>query len=410
MMDRRTFLRGAGVMLALPSLEAFGRAEAPRRLVAIQTTQGIMPHLWFPQREGEDYVATPYLELLKEQRKDFTVFSGLSHPGVDGGHANEVCFLSGAPHPTGGAFRNSISVDQFAAERMGSATRYRSLVLDVRSGGSTGMSYTSSGVRIPAEGNPGKLYQKLFVQGAAADVEARLAELAQGKSLLDSVRDSAKRMAQPLGARDRERLDQYLTAVRELEAELATAVDWARKPKPKPGAAAPEEIPDTARLADRLKAMLDVVKLALMTDSTRVVSLYFEPLGVLSGIAGVKNETHMLTHHGNRPEMVEELRRIEEQELRVLSGFLTGLREASLLDRTMVLYGASMGNANGHSNTNWPVLLAGGGFKHGRHLAFDKARNAPLANLFVSMLQRLGVEVDRFASSTGTLKGLEQAA
>jgi hypothetical protein len=409
MMDRRMFLRSAGVLLALPAFEAFGRTPAPRRMVAIQTTQGIMPHFWFPEGEGEEYVATPYLDLLKEHRKDFTVFSGLSHPGVDGGHANEVCFLSAAPHPTGGAFRNTISLDQFAAERVGSATRFRSLVLDVRSGGSTGMSYTSAGVRIPAEGNPGKLYKKLFVQGNASDVEARLAELAQGKSLLDSVRDSAKRMSQPLGARDRERMDQYLTAVRELEGELATAADWAKKPKPKVSTPAPEEIPDTARLANRLKAMLDVVKLALMADTTRVISLYFEPLGVLSGIPGVKNETHMLTHHGNRPEMVDELRRIEEEQLRVLSSFLSGLRDASLLDRTMVLYGSCMGNANGHSNTNWPVLLAGGGFKHGRHLAFDRKRNTPLANLFVSMLQRLGVETDKFASGTATLKGLEPA-
>jgi hypothetical protein len=408
MMDRRTFLRGAGVAIALPALEAFGRgAESPRRLVAIQTTQGIMPQLFFPQAEGEEYASTPYLDLLQEHRKDFTVFSGLSHPGVDGGHANEQCFLSAAPHPTGGAFRNSISLDQFAAERLGAATRFRSLVLDVRSGGATGMSYTSAGVRIPAEGNPAKVYKRLFVQGAAAEVEARLADLAQGKSLLDSVRESAKRMAQPLGARDKERLEQYLTAVRDLEGELALAVDWAKKPKPKVSSPAPEELPDTARLVDRLGAMLDVVKLALTTDSTRVISLYFEPLGVLSAISGVKNETHMLTHHGNRPEMVDELRRIEEAQLRQLSRFLSGLRQASLLDRTMVLYGSCMGNANGHSNTNWPLLLAGGGFRHGRHLAFDRKRNAPLANVFVSMLQRLGLEVDRFASGTGTLKGLE---
>jgi hypothetical protein len=331
---------------------------------------------------------------------------------VTGGHANEFCFLTGAPHPTGGAFRNTISLDQFAAERVGSSTRFRSLVLEVRGGGGHNMSFTSAGVAIPAEGNPVRLYQKLFVEGTAAEVDARLADLAHGKSLLDSVRESAKSMAQPLGARDRERLEQYFTAVRDLEKELATAAEWARKPKPKVPAPIPEEIPDTARLTDRLRAMLDVVRLALMTDSTRVISLYFEPLGVLSAIPGVKNETHALTHHGNRPEMLEELRRIEERQLQVLSSFLSGLKETkqgeeSLLDRTMVLYGSCMGNANGHTNTNWPVLLAGGGFRHGRHLAFDRKRNAPLANLFVSMLQRLGLPVDRFSSGEGTLKGLE---
>lgn len=420
-LDRRAFLRGAGISLSLPFLEimrpmaAAGRTiSPPRRLVAIQTTQGIMPHLFFPQKAGTDYALSPYLNLLKDYRSDFTVFSGLSHPGVDGGHANEKSFLTAAPHPAGGGFRNTVSLDQYAADRVGVHTRFRSLVLEVRAGGGNNMSFTASGVAVPAEGNPVNLYKQLFIQGDAAETAARLADLREGRSLLDSVRTSAREVERTLGARDRRRLDQYFTSIRDLEGQLKTAAEWAKKPKPKVSAPMPEEIKETARLLDRLRSMLHVVRLALETDSARVVSLFFEPLGVLSAIPGVRNETHALTHHGNRPEMIAELRKIEEAQLRVLAEFLAGLKRAregsgALLDRTVVLYGSCMGNANGHANTNWPVLLAGGGFKHGRHLMFNRERNYPLANLFVSILQRLGIETDRFASGVGTMNGVEPA-
>jgi hypothetical protein len=419
-LDLWAFLRGAGVALSLPLLDAmtpaFGaapaRRPAPRRLVAVQTTQGIMPHLFFPEKAGADYPPSPYLALLKEHRRDFTVFSGVSHPGVDGGHANEKSFLTAAPHPAGGGFRNTASLDQYAADRVGAHTRFRSLVLEVRAGAGNGMSFSAAGVAVPAEGSPTNLYKQLFIQGDEAETAARLAHLREGRSLLDSVLQSARNLGRDLGARDRGRLDQYFTAIRGLEGQLKTAGEWARKPKPKVSAPMPEEIKDTARLLDRLGSMLGVVRLALETDSARVVSLYFEPLGVLSAIPGVRHETHSLTHHGNRPEMIAELRKIEEAQFRVLAGFLGGLKAAregpnTLLDQTIVLYGSCMGNANGHTNTNWPVLLAGGGFRHGRHLAFDRERNYPLANLCVSVLRRLGVEADRFASGTGTMRGLE---
>ncbi|HEV7404120.1 MAG TPA: DUF1552 domain-containing protein [Chthoniobacteraceae bacterium] len=416
-LSRRSFLRGAGVCLALPLLEAmrpaFSRAaavEAPRRLVTIQTNQGIMPHLFFPEKAGRDYELSPYLKLLEPLRSEFTVFSGLSHPGVDGGHANEVSFLTGAPHPAGAAFRNSISLDQLAAERIGTETQFASLIVS-GAASERSMSYNRSGVLIPPESDLARLYRTLFVQGTPKQIEARLEDLRAGRSLLDTVRERAKRLENSVNPADRSRLDQYFTSIRELEGQLLTAESWEQKPKPKVAMAEPKEIKDSAMLITRLRTMYDIIKLALENDSTRVVSIFIQPLGVISEIGGVAHETHSLTHHGNRPEMMEELRKIEEAQLTVFRDFLTGLHGVAndghtLLDRTSVLYGTCMGNANGHSNKNWPMLLAGGGFKHGQHLAFDAERNEPIAKLYVSLLQRLGIESDEFSSGKGTIGGL----
>ncbi len=421
--SRRTMLRASGVAMALPMLDAMtplgsfakggttGSAEVARRLIAIQTTQGIMPHLFFPENTGAEHPTSPYLDLLGDLKGEFTIFSGVSHPGVDGGHANEKSFLTGAPHPAGAGFRNSVSLDQYAADRVGSQTRFKSVVLSVSSQGGGRMSYTSSGVMVPSEVSPANLYRQLFVQGDEADIAARMAAIGQGRSLLDFVSESAVSVARDLGTADRDRLDQYFTSIRELEEQFQRAAEWEQKPKPVVSVPMPEEVEDTARLVDRLKSMLGVMRLAIETDSARVVSLWIEPIGVLSGLTGVKNETHSLTHHGNRQEMIDELRIVEEAQFRALAEFLSSLRGTTegsepLLDRTIVMYGTCMGNANGHTNSNWPILLAGGGFKHVGHLAFDRERNYPLGNLFVSILQQLGIEAEHFASGTGTMKGL----
>jgi hypothetical protein len=421
-LSRRSFLRGVGVCIGLPLLDAmcpaFANAaatEAPRRLVAIQTNQGIMPHLFFPEKAGRDYELSPYLKYLEPLRSEFTVFSGLSHPGVDGGHANEVSFLSGAPHPAGAAFRNSISLDQLAAERIGTDTRLSSLIIAGAAAGERSMSFSRSGVLIPPEANLARLYRTLFVQGTPQEIEARMNDLRAGRSLLDTVRGRAKRLEQSVNAADRSRLDQYFTSIRELEGQLLQAEAWAQKPKPVVSMPEPKEITDAAQLITRLRTAYDLIKLSLENDCTRVVSMFTQPLGVITEISGVSHETHSLTHHGNRPEMMEELRKIEEAQFEIFRDFLTSLKSVAqpdgttLLDRTSVLYGTCMGNANGHSNTNWPMLLAGGGYKHGQHLAFDKDRNESIGKLFVSMLQRLGVETDEFSSGKGRLSGLELA-
>lgn len=407
-LSRRTFLRGAGVAMALPLLDAMrpafaaGKSEIPRRIVAVETNMGILPQFFFPEKAGKDYALSPYLERLKAHRNHFTVFSGVSHPGVTGGHAAEKCFLTGTPHPERGGFRNWVSLDQFAAEQIGNRTRYSSLVLGCGNEGQT-LSYTRSGAPIPIERSPRKLFEKLFIQGKPAEIAAKVEEIRQGRSTLDFVGDSAKRLNQSLSSSDKQRLDQYLTSVRELEQRLASAEDWEQKPKPKIKANPPEDVKDHREFAKQTQVMFDVVKLALETDSSRLVSLFIDTTVI-----------HNITHHGNRPEVLAELRAKEEGQFDVLAAFLKSLSEAkeegsTLLDRTMVLYGTCMGSANSHSNLNLPVLLAGGGFKHGQHLAFDTQNNYPLTNLFVSMLQRLGIETREFSTGKGTMRGLEIA-
>ena len=407
-MNRRTFLRGSGACLALPLLGAMSArslatpAATPRRMVGIETNMGILPQYFFPEKAGRDYTPSPYLERLGKHLGRMTVFSGVSLPGVTGGHVAERCFITGTPHPERGGFRNGISLDQFAAEQIGNQTRYLSLVLAVTNENST-LSYTRSGAPISSEKSPKKLFQRLFIQGKPEEVAAAVEALKQGQSMLDFLHDQSARLNQTLPKDDQHRMDQYFTSVRELEQRLHSSEAWEYKPKPKVSATAPEDITDAREFAKRTQLLFDVMKLALETDSTRVISLFIDTTVI-----------HNLTHHGNRPEVLTELKSKEEGQFDALNSFLTALGDTkeegeSLLDRTMVLYGTNMGSANSHSNVNLPVLLAGGGFKHGQHLEFDKNNNYPLTNLYVSMLQRLGIETSEFSSGKGTMRGLEFA-
>ncbi len=408
-LNRRMFLKSSGISLALPWFEAFrpamgGAAEpvaTPRRMVAIETNMGILPQFFFPEQAGADYKLSPYLERLAPHRKNFTVFSGVSLPGVTGAHAAEKCFLTGTPHPERGGFRNWVSLDQFASEHIGSQTRYPSLSLAMTNEGGCTLSYTRSGAPISAERSPKKLFQKLFVQGRADEVEASVEALRQGRSMLDFVGSQSRRLNRTLSKSDRQRMDQYFTSVRDLEQRLHSSEAWEHKPKPVVATQPPDDIEDAREFVQRTRLTLDVVRLALETDSTRLVSLFIDTTVI-----------HNITHHGGRPEVIAELRAKEEAQFDVLAGFLTGLEAVkeegqSLLDRTMVLYGTCMGSANSHSNVNLPVLLAGGGFKHGQHLAFDQQNNYPLTNLYLSMLHRLGIAAKDFSTSNGTLAGLE---
>lgn len=408
-LSRRAFLRGAGVTLALPFLEAmqpaYGAPAAkaiPRRMVCIQTNMGILPQFFFPETAGRDYVASAYLERLKAHRDQLTVFSGVSYPGVDGGHTAQKCFLTGTPHPARGGFRNGISLDQFAAEEIGNQTRHPSLVLAVTNENAT-MSFTRNGAPIPSEQSPKKLFERLFIQGNNKEVAANVEALQRGRSLMDFVSDESKRFGRSLSKNDQSRLDQYYTAVRELEQRLHSAEEWEYKPKPAISAKAPNEITDAKEFVRRTEQTFDVMKLALETDSTRVISLFIDTTVI-----------HNITHHGNRPEALSELRGHEERQFDALNGFLNALRSTkeqgdTLLDRTQILYGTCMGSANSHSNVNLPVLLAGGGFRHGQHLAFDKVNNLPLTNLHVSMLQRIGIQTGEFSTGRSTMRGLEMA-
>ena len=424
---RRTLLKAAGVTLALPFLEAMqpvfaaaggtgatATATAPRRFVGIMTNMGILPQFFFPEAAGLDYAPTPYLDILKEHRAQMTVFSGVSLPGVDGGHAAERSFLTGAPGASRGSFKNSVSLDQVMAEKIGMETRFPSISVMIGSD-NLSLSWTRDGSMIPPQTSPLKLYQQLFAEDTAAGKAAAELRLKQDRSLLDSIREKSKRLERSVGAADRERLDQYFTAVRELENRLAEPEGWINVAKPKVKEPAPQEIEDRNDLPKNSAVMFDLLRMALETDSTRVITVAQSLASVTpKTIPGVQSNTHELSHHGNREEKLAELRRIEEAQFQQLARFLSELRDAkesgtNLMERTAVLYGTNMGSANSHSNDNLPVLLAGGGFKHAGHLAFDRKKNYPLSNLHVSLLQRLGMEMDKFSSGTSTMQGLELA-
>ncbi|NBR86095.1 MAG: DUF1552 domain-containing protein [Proteobacteria bacterium] len=415
-LSRRHFLRASGAALALPFLDAmrpaFAKsAEAPRRLLAVCTNLGVLERHFFPTETGRGFALTPYLEPLKDFRDQFTVFSGTSHPDVTGGHSAEVTFLTAAPHPGTASFRNSISLDQFAAERIGHLTRVSALPLVVSKSGNQSLSFTGSGVMLPAERSPAQVFKALFVADDAAAVARQVEDLRTGRSILDTVASRAAALQKQLGAADRERLDQYFTSVREVERRLLIAEEWERKPKPKVDVPAPK---DGEYLLEKLGAMYDLAHLAFATDSTRLITLFIKLDGFSEHIPGVSSESHNLSHHVGREDKLRELKNLELAEFQQLKALLTKLQsskegDSTLLDRTQVLYGSNLGNGNNHDTKNLPVLLAGGGFKHGQHLAFDRTNNYPLPNLFVSMLQRLGIEADKFASSKGTLKGLEMA-
>jgi len=416
--NRRGFLRAAGVTLALPWLaaaepakgKADGKAEGPpRRLVCICTNLGLMEKNFTPALVGRDYVLTPYLEPLKDLRDRFTVVTGTSHGEVTGGHAAEVSFLTAAAGPGTASFRNTISLDQFAAERIGHLTRHSNLSLVVAANGTQSLSVTRSGVMLPAEASPGKVFRTLFVNGDAKSVEQQVERLRTGRSILDTVGERAAAVQKKLGGEDRGRLDHYLTSVREVERRLLLAEEWEHKPKPMVSEAAPAGVD---HLLGKLDAMSALIRLALSTDSTRLITLFIRLDGFT--MPGVSDECHGLSHHVGRQDKIDQLAKVEREQMARLAALLTSLKGvneggASLLDRTSVLYGSNLGNGNNHDTRNMPIVVAGGAFKHGSHLAFDRNHNTPLSNLFVNLLQGLGIEADRFASSTGTLKGFESA-
>ena len=418
--SRRRFLRGSAVAMALPFLESmsapFARAAAgpvPRRMFCICNNLGVLPEPFFPEDAGRDYTPSPYLKLLEEHRADFTVISGVSHPFVDGGHPSDISFLTAAPHPASSSFRNSISLDQLVAERIGMLTRFPSLTLAVNGGRS--LSWTRTGVAIPPEGQASGVFQQLFLQGTPAEIERQIRELDTGRSILDVVSEQARELQRNVGARDRSRLDQYYSGVRDLEHRLQESRGWAHKPKPMVKASPPIDPASPAQYMAKVQIMYDLARLAFETDSTRAITLMLNSVGTpVVQIAGatITDSYHNLSHHGMAEEKLTQLKVIDEWHMKLLADLFKGLKSAredgaTLLDRTMVLYGSNLGDANAHSTTNLPTLLAGGGFRHGQHLAFDRGRNYPLPNLFVSMLQRMGIEETSFGPSTGTMRGLE---
>lgn len=422
--DRRTMLRGTGgALLALPHLDAMAAkrdgSDVPMRMACVGLNFGLVPQLFFPEQTGRDYELTDRLQPLQEFRDDFTVFSGLDH-GVNaqGGHGGVHAYLSGVlSKNSSGMPEANISIDQKAAQFVGAKTRYPSLELASGKGDVNNMlSWSASGVAIPRVGDVQVIYDLLFQRVDPKLSDRTHNELAVRSSILDLVKTDADYLKRKVGSRDRQKLDRYFDSVRSVEKQLVQSQDWLDKPKPNTD----YRIPANANgldFVERVPLYYDLMRLALETDSTRVITLALADIGANYGGFSITRGYHQLTHHGKVPEYITELSIIEQFHMEQLSRFLKQLQAVeepngkTLLDNCMVLFGSGMGNASSHSNKNLPLLLAGGGFRHGEHKSYlkDSSRKiaTPAANLFVSMLQRFGMEIDQFGLSGGTLTGLE---
>jgi len=405
---RRTFLRGTGITLALPWLDAMQAAFAvtpvqPKRFLCVGNYFSYHGPNFFPKEAGADYIPSPYLDLIKEHRRDFTVISGLNHPDVRDGHNSDKSFLTGAPHPSSPSFRNTVSMDQLMAERIGAETRFPSLIMSPGTGSS--FSYTRSGVAVPAEASVARMFAKLFVNGTPAEVQAEVQRVQQGRSILDRVGAEAQAMQRDLGAADREKLDQYFTSVRELEQRMAGAQDYALKPKPNPGVPVMKD-PTREEQTLGFGLMLDLSRLAFQADLTRLITLYFIGTTKTPSKPAESYAYHDLSHHGQDAGKISKLALLERDLITQFGKFLGTMAQpgetgARLLDSTIAVLGAGMGNASSHDATNLPILIAGGGFKHGQHIAHDPTNPPPLCNLWVQIMRQMGQDISSFGTSKG---------
>ena len=376
----------------------------PSRMVLIGRPLGLYAPYFFPETPGRDYEPSRYLKLLADHRDEFTVFSGMSHRYAAGHFAECGLFTGVHPDQIRGPsdIRNGISLDQEVAAHIGGKTRFASLVI-----GGGDASWSRRGVRIPAEQRATQVFRELFITGSPDEQAREMQRIRDGQSILDDLRGQIKTLNNNVGSTDRQRLDLYLTSVREAEQRLQQDEHWGTTPKPHVDYKPPTSDFGGAALLQREKQWYDIVQLALQTDSTRVISLW---LGSQERpeIEGVKLAHHDASHHGQDPAKLEQLALIEEAELKVLAEFLDKMKQSTegehtLLDQTAIFYASNLGNSSSHDNNNLPILLAGGGFKHQGHLAYDKANNKLLSNLFVRMAQQMGVEMHSFGASNGVM-------
>lgn len=413
-LSRRAMLKGTGITLALPWLDAMSAAfaEAPKppmRFIGILNYFSFHAPNLFPKEAGANYIATPYLEGLQPHRNEFTILSGLNHPEVRDGHSSDKSFFTGAPHPGSPSFKNTISLDQLAAEQIGRDTRYTSL--NFSTSGAYSCSYTRSGVAIPPETSPARAFARLFIDGTPAEVAEEVARVQEGRSILDRVAAEAKRLEKTIGPGDREKLDQYFTSVRELEERMVRSENFAKQPKPKPDVPAIKD-PGSGEDTTRFGLMLEVARLAVQTDLTRIVTLYYVGTSKTPSKPGTSYAYHDLSHHGQDQGKLAQLAILERDLLLEWGRFIGRMKDARdgssrLLDHTISVFGAGMGNASSHESTNLPILLSGGRFKHGQHLAHNPQDPPPLCNLWVQVLQQMGMEVAKFGTSNAeSLTGL----
>ncbi|TWT54941.1 hypothetical protein Pla22_25950 [Rubripirellula amarantea] len=420
--SRRNCFKAAGVSLSLPFLESLPvHAQKPKRsgkdaevaysdqpassaarLVCIGVALGMYPGEWNPSQEGRDYRAPRLIEPLNELRNDFTLLSNIDHPGVGGGHKGTPAFLSGVYKPefVGQAIvvRNQITLDQFAAQHLGNGTRFSSLQLSAAELGEfDALSWNEKGTPLPSQSDPSKVFNALFVPDAKDEATA----MKLGQSVLDLIHEDATAFQREISRNDRDRMDQYMSSVRDVEKRIQRQLQWTEKPKPH----APPLAERPTTYHENLDLILELAAIALQTDSTRVVSVSLPGQGLPIETNNLRTANyHNLSHHGMAADAVRDLIEVESMHSRSLAKFLKRLKsvragDGTLLDHTQVLFGSGLGNASSHSNRDLPVLIAGGGYKHGQHVRLEEG--TPLCNLFVTMLQRMGMEVDSFAGSRG---------
>ena len=410
---RRHFLRAGAVCLALPALEAMlprrARAAAitpPKRLLLIGRNLGLHAPYFFPETPGLGYESTRYLKHLDEHRGKFTVFSGVSHLRYSH-HTSEPGLFTGVEwdriKDPGKWMRNSISLDQFAAGHSGGDTRFRNLVIS--QGSPRDFSWNEKGVPVPGERSHVSLFRQLFTSGDADEIASEMHRLKTGRSILDKVNAQAKALGRTLGPEDRERMELMFSSVREAEQGLVRSEAWLNRPKPQVDYAAPKADPNTSLINERETLWYDLVRLALQTDSTRVILLTMGEAGH-AAIKGLNLEHHDASHHGKDETKIEQLALIEETELKLFNRFLGTMQQvregdATLLDHTAILSASNLGNASAHTCENLPIILAGGGFKHHGHILKDLKNNTPLSNLYLRVLHQIGIEAPSFGSSSG---------
>ncbi len=420
-MNRRHFiLKSIGATLALPSLPSLlasvvggnaavqaakGAGAGARRFVAVGNLLGYQVKQLFPATTGSAYEQTTLLKPLWDVRKHMTIYRGLDH-GIKGGHFAVHSFLSGvlnseAQNRPGG----NVSIDQFMADEIGHQTRFPSLTVGSEGGihGGCQIAWTKSGVRVPPITGPAELFDRLFVSDSPDRLARRNQENRLQASILDSGLADANRLATRVNREDKEKLDEYFTSIRDVEKRLELRQRWASLPKPQP----PFEKPANKNRVQDLPMLYELMALALQTDSTRIATLEIGG-DFLPQDLGIDKAYHGLSHHGNDEASIKHLITLETYQIEQFGKFVNRLSkiddgERTLLDSTSVLFGSGIGDANSHKNSDLPIILAGGGYRHGefKQLPASGPNKVPLCNLYVDIAQRMGVRAETFGNSTG---------
>ena len=417
---RRFFLTSAGASLVLPGLSSLlaktatslatvhatqGAGIGARRFVAVGNLLGFQQKSFFPSIEGREYESTILLKPLEPLRNKMTVYRGLDH-GIRGGHFAVHSFLSGVLHSEARDRKNgNVTIDQYLAEKVGNQTRFPSLTVGSEGGihGGCQLSWTRSGVRVPPITNPGDLFDRLFSNDSPKRRLERKGENRLQKSILDAVNDEAKGLSKKVNLEDREKLDEYFTSIRDVEKRIELRRRWADHPKP----SAPLDKPANKNTVDDLPILYELIALALQTDSTRIATLEIGG-SFLPQNLGIDKSYHSLSHHGNKADAITDLIKLETYQIEQYGKFLGRLQsiqdgEGTLLDSTSVLFGSGIGSGNSHTNSDLPVIVAGGGYKHGdfKKVESKGINKVRLCNLYVDLAQRMGIETDSFGNSTG---------